>query len=144
MIRKAFDRQLYNKHDNPAKLALISLLEADGHTIERVKENFYADVESVKDGVTYYNEAEVKLAWNGDWPTDWAEIRIPERKTRLLAKYDGNVNFYVFRSDLGQCWHIKGAQLTEQSLAVAKGRNIAKGERFFHVPYKDAELLSGN
>jgi hypothetical protein len=141
-VRKPFSKALYDKHDNSAKAALIAILEADGHTIGRVEENFYADVVSEKDGITYHNEAEVKRAWTSDWPEDWTDIRIPERKSRLLKKYNGNVNFYVFRNDLEQCWHIKGAQLTEMSLAGAKGRNIMKGELFYHIPYKEAQLVS--
>lgn len=143
-VRKPFCKDLYSTYDNTAKAALITILKADGHTIEQVEENYYADVVSVKDGVTYHNEAEVKRAWGDEWPTSWTDIRIPERKSRLLKKYKGNVNFYVFNNDLSQCWHIKGAQLTEESLAVANGFNILRGEKFFHVPYKEAELIGGN
>ena len=140
-IRKPFSRALYDKHDNSAKSALITLLEEAGHEVQEVKENFYADVVSIKDGITYHNEAEVKRAWTKDWPPEWTEIRIPERKSRLLKKYDGKVNFYVFTNDLSQCWYIKGSQLTQESLATAKGRNIMKGEEFFHIPYIEAELI---
>ena len=143
VVRKPFSKALYDKHDNSAKAALISILEFDGHTIESVAENFYADVVSNKDGVTYHNEAEVKRAWTSDWPPDWVEIRIPERKSRLLKKYKGNVNFYVFSNNLTQCWYIKGSQLTTESLRTANGRNIMKGEQFFHIPYEEAELIYG-
>jgi hypothetical protein len=141
-VRKPFSRTLYDKHDNPAKEALVAILKKAGHEVQEVKENFYADVVSIKDGITYHNEAEVKRAWTGDWPEDWTEIRIPERKSRLLKKYDGKVNFYVFSNDMSQCWYIKGLQLTPESLATARGRNIMKGEEFFHIPYKEAELIS--
>jgi hypothetical protein len=141
MIKRQFSKELYDAHDTSAKNALIAILEADGHIITNVEENFYADVESTKNGVTYYNEAEVKRAWTGDWPPDWKEVRIPQRKSRLLKKYNGNVNFYVFRNDLAQCWHIKGEQLTEESLATARGRYIVQGEQFFHIPYKEAKLI---
>ena len=140
-VRKPFSQALYDKHDNPAKAALISILESSGHEVKDVAENFYADVVSVKDDVTYHNEAEVKRAWLGEWPETWTEIRIPERKSRLLKKYDYNVNFYVFNNDLSYCWYIKGTQLTPDTLAAAKGRNIMKGEEFFHIPYKEAELV---
>ena len=140
-VRKPFSRALYDKHDNPAKEALIRILVASGHKVGQVAENFYADVVSVKDGVVYHNEAEVKRAWTGDWPETWEDIRIPERKSRLLKKYDGNVNFYIFSNDMSQCWHIKGEQVKQESLAKASGRNIMKGEEFFHIPYKEAELI---
>jgi hypothetical protein len=140
-VRKPFERHLYDRFDNPAKAALISLLEEQGHSIPNLKENYYADVESVKDGITHYSEAEVKQAWDIDWPTDWAEIRIPERKTRLLKRYNYNVTFYVFNKLIDRCWKITGQQLKQCEIKEAKGRYIRKGEMFFHVPYKEAELV---
>ena len=143
-VRKQFSRSLYEAYDTPAKEALVSILEARGHTLVNTEEDYYADVVSTKGGYTYFNEAEVKVGWKGDWPPDWTEIRIPERKKRLLQKYEGAngvLNFYVFSKDLSQAWRIKDTQLTEESLKEAKGRYIQKGERFFHIPYNQAELV---
>ena len=140
-VRKPFEQDLYDRFDNPAKAALVILLERDGHTIPNLTEDYYADIVSNKDGVTHYSEAEVKRGWDGDWPEDWAEIRIPERKTRLLKKYNYNVTFYVFNKDINMCWRIKGSQMTEDTLREAKGRFIRKGEQFFHIPYTEAALV---
>lgn len=142
MTKRPFDRDLYEKHDNPAKKALVDVLESKGHRVMSVAENYYADVVTEYDGSTYYSEAEVKTAWKDDWPTHWAEIRIPERKKRLLQKYNSKVNFYVFSSDLKKCWLIKGSQMTDDTIRQAFGRNIHKGERFFHIPYTEAELIT--
>lgn len=143
-VRKRFNRALYEAYDAAAKDKLVTLLEQKGHTIVNTEENYYVDVVSQKDDYTYFNEAEVKVAWDGDWPTHWAEIRIPERKQRLLDKYDGAngvLNFYIFRKDMKQCWRIKDTCLTKESLKEAKGRYIQKGEQFFHIPYTNAELI---
>lgn len=143
-VRKKFNRSLYKAYDGKAKEALVKHLESKGHTILQDKEDYYADVVSEKDGYTYFNEAEVKVAWDQDWPEHWAEIRIPERKQRLLDKYEGTngvLNFYVFRSDMKQAWRIKDTKLTQESLGEAKGRYIRKGELFFHIPYTEAELV---
>ena len=61
-VRKPFEKHLYDRFDNPAKTALINLLKASGHEIPTVKENYYADIVSYKDGVVHYSEAEVKQA----------------------------------------------------------------------------------
>ena len=140
-MRKPFEQHLYDKHDNPAKEKLVKLLEDRGHSIRNVSENFYADVVSEKEGKTVYSEAEVKTAWKDEWPESWAEIRIPERKKRLLDKYNMNVNFYVFNYDLSQCWLIKGSQMTDEKLKPAFGRQIRSGEKFFHIDYTEAELI---
>lgn len=140
-MRKPFEQHLYDKHDNPAKEKLVTLLENDEHTIINVSENYYADVVSEKNGKTVYSEAEVKTAWKAEWPTDWEEIRIPERKRRFLDKYKGNVNFYVFNNDLSQCWLIKGSQMTSDKIKPAFGKYIRKGEKFFHIKYTEAKLI---
>lgn len=143
-IRKAFNRALYEAYDKKAKDALVAHLKAKDHVIVNVEENYFVDVVSQKHGLTFLNEAEVKVAWTGDWPTNWKEIRIPERKQRLLDKYEGDdgvLNFYVFREDLKQAWRIKDTLLTRESLGEAKGRYIKPGELFFHIPYTEAELI---
>ena len=143
-VRKSFNRALYEAYDKKAKDALIEHLKAKAHTIVNAEENYFVDVVSQKNELTYLNEAEVKVAWKGDWPTHWTEIRIPERKQRLLDKYDGGdgvLNFYVFREDLKQAWRIKDTLLTKESLGEAKGRYIKPGELFFHIPFTSAELV---
>ena len=144
MIKRPFSKKLYETYDNAAKEKLIKFLSNNGHTILSDKEDYNADVVSEKDGITYYNEAEVKVAWTNDWPSHWAEIRIPERKKRLVKMYaeqNGVLNFYVFRKDMKQAWRIKDTSLTKESLAEAKGKYIRKGEKFFHIPYTNAELV---
>jgi hypothetical protein len=143
-VRKQFNRALYEAYDSPARDKLVAYLEAKGHTIVSNEENYNVDVVSQKDSYTYFNEAEVKTAWKADWPTDWKEIRIPERKQRLLDKHkdvNGVLNFYVLSQDMSQAWRIKDTLLTQDSLKEAKGRYIQKGEQFFHIPYTSAELI---
>ena len=135
-----FDQERYDKFDGKAKDALVSYLEQEGHTIKRVKENYLADVVSTKDGETFYSEAEIKTAWEGQWPKDWKDLRIPGRKARLLQKH-ATITFYVFRSNLQECWVVKGEQLTLDSLKEAYGPKISKGEMFFHIPVKEAKLI---
>lgn len=142
-VRKKFNRALYEAYDGKARDALIKHLVSRGHTIHNNEENYTVDVVSIKGGNIYYNEAEVKVSWEGDWPEHWTEIRIPERKTRLLDRYKmGFLNFYIFSKDMTKAWRIKDTALTEDRLKVAFGRNIQKGEQFFHIPYKEAELIS--
>ena len=142
MIKRPFSKALYEAYDEPARNALVTYLESKGHTIVSNKENFNVDVVSQKNGITYYNEVEVKTAWKGEWPPHWAEVRLPERKKRLKDKHtDGVLNFYIFRPDFKQAWRIKDTLLTQDSLKEAKGRYIQKGEKFFHIPYTSAELI---
>jgi len=135
-----FDKVRYDEFDGKAKNALISYLEQEGHTIKRVKEDYCADIVSIKDGETFYSEAEVKTAWEKEWPEGWEELRIPGRKARLLQKH-ATITFYVFRSDLKECWVVRGDQLTLDTLKGAYGPKITKGELFFHVYVNEAKLI---
>jgi len=139
--RKPFSSNLYSKYDDVAKRALISHLVKEGHELLDSTESYDADLITQKGNVTYYSEAEVKTAWNGDWPSHWAEIRIPERKKRLLGKHHSNLKFYIFSGDLSKAWCIDSSLLTEDKLKEARGRNITNGEQFYHVPYKQAKLI---
>lgn len=146
-VRKKFSRALYEAYDGTAKDALIIVLLSKGHQIENAQETYYVDVVSSKGGNTFYNECEVKVGWSGEWPKTWEEIRIPERKVRLLDKYQqqrGFLNFYIFDKDLKQAWRIKDTSLTKERLKEAKGRYIQKGEKFYHIPYTEAELITIN
>jgi len=161
-VRKKFSRRDYEAFDGPAKDALTRLLKTRGHKILDTSETYYADVVSTKGGYTYHSEAEVKVSWKGPWPESWGEIRIPERKNRLLKKHKDDaklltlLNFYVFRKDFKQCWRIKGTALTEDRIKEpaqphsrhlnketgGRKRHILKGELFYHIPYPEAELIN--
>lgn len=145
-VRK-FRPEVYNKVDGPSKQALIKYLEGEGHTIVDSKEDFYADVKSEKDGVLYYHEAERKAQWSGNWPTWWAEVRIPARKRRLVQKYKDNLNnlyFFVFNKTYDKAWKIKGTQMTDESIQKPTGPNyrMPENETFYHIPYQEAELIN--
>jgi hypothetical protein len=145
MVKRPFSKALYDAYDGKAKDRLAAYLESVGHTIVSTKEDYNVDVVSQKGDYTYFNEAEVKTGWKGDWNTNWAEIRLPERKGRLVKLYkqqNGVLNFYIFRADMKQAWRIKDNLLTQDGLKEAKGRYITKGEKFFHIPYTDAELIT--
>jgi len=138
---KRYNARLYEENDGPAKQALIRLLKGRGHKILNTEETYDADIVSESQGVLHYNEAEIKKKWTGQWPTYWSEIRIPERKRRLLEKHKGNcLNFFVFRKDLKQVWRIRKSLMKLESLKTVKGYDIHPDELFFHIPYTEAEL----
>jgi PHD/YefM family antitoxin component YafN of YafNO toxin-antitoxin module len=140
MTYKPFEKDLYDKYDSPAKEALLSYLEQEGHSIKNTVENYHADVTSTRKGATYYSEAEVKASWKEQWPESWAELRIPARKARLLKRHS-IITFFVFRNDCKECWIVKGEQLTAETLKQAYGPNIRPGEMFFHIPVEEAKLI---
>lgn len=141
-VYKPFSKALYEEHDTSAKNAVVRLLVQHGHEIVKTEEDKGVDIKSTKNGKEYHSEAEIKTAWKGDWPDSWTEIRIPERKKRLLKGVDNTcLNFYILNNDATRAWLIVGSALTEDRLKVAHGRRIMQGERFFHIPVDEAILV---
>jgi len=146
-MRKPFDKTLYDIADTKAKKHMVGWLKEQGYTNIATNETYYFDIIcTVDDLPRLLYEVEIKYSWKGDWPDSWREIRIPERKRRLLDKWkeespDDVLTFVVFRDDCKKAWHIDGATLLECEVKEAPNRNIRKGEKFFHIPTSDAYLV---
>ena len=146
-VRKPFDKALYDVADTKAKKHMVGWLKEQGYTNIATNETYYFDIIcTVDDLPRLLYEVEIKYTWKGDWPDSWREIRIPERKRRLLDKWkeespDDVLTFVVFRDDCKKAWHIDGATLLECEVKEAPNRNIRKGEKFFNIPTSDAYLV---
>ena len=118
-VRKPFDKALYDVADTKAKKHMVGWLKEQGYTNIATNETYYFDIIcTVDDLPRLLYEVEIKYSWKGDWPDSWREIRIPERKRRLLDKWkeespDDVLTFVVFRDDCKKAWHIDGATLLE-------------------------------
>ena len=89
-------------------------------------------------------------AYDGKAKDRLAEYLQSVGHTIVSTKEDFNVDVvsqkgdytYFNEAEVKTGWkRIKDTLLTEEGLKEAKGRYIAKGEKFFHIPYKDAELI---
>ena len=144
---RRFQPNSYKENDGMAKNIVIKYLKGNGHINFDDKENYSFDIKSEKNGHTYYSEVEMKNQWRGDWNTSWKEIRIPNRKFKLINKFaelnnkDAYLNFYIIRSDCEYAWRIKDHQLTNDSIKEIWLGNARRKEHFFHIPYLEAELV---
>jgi len=140
-MKKKFSRSLYNMADKTAKDVISSYLKSEGHSIVNSKENYYADIETTKNGGSFFHEAEMKFSWKGKWPEHWSEIRIPSRKKRLLDKYDEeDLTFYVISADGENFWRIPADVVRSSEVKEASNRYLDKGETFYHISVDNAEL----
>ena len=96
--------------------------------------------------IKYFFEVEIKYSWKGEWPEDWEEIRIPYRKHKLIDRwvnqfiYD-DLTFVIFRNDCKQAWFIPGDVVSKGKVKEVSNRNVSKGEKFYHINTKDADLV---
>jgi len=138
-----FSAERYERSDNKAKAWVVDYLSTQGHTIIDTEEDFSVDIKSELDYTKFFNEAEIKYGWKGDWNPSWKEIRIPYRKHKLInAVGDADVlHFYIIRPDMKAAWRISGDTVAKSEVREARGGRILQGEQFFHVPYQQAELI---
>tara|TARA_R110002124_G_scaffold55413_1_gene156676 strand:- start:267 stop:710 length:444 start_codon:yes stop_codon:yes gene_type:complete len=143
--RKPFDRKLYNEVNDRSIKAVKKYLKAAGHKITSTKEKYTADIESSFNNKEYLTEAEVKLVWKGEWPEAWEDIRIPERKGKLLdqAKKEGKtLTFLYLNKYFTKAWKIDGDVVKDCPLQEVPNRFVPKGEYFYVVPINKATMVT--
>ena len=152
---RPFDRQSYKENDARAKKAMVNYLTVNNFTDIVDKEDYYFDVSAskkVKDkDEKFFFEVEIKNQWDAYWPETWEEVRIPQRKQRLINRKekdypDHDLYFVVFNTTCKQAWFIKDSLVNESS--VGKIQNSKRptdsphlAEPFFHIPVDKAKLI---
>ena len=112
--------------------------------------DFYFDVSAKKDK-NYFFEVEIKNQWGSSWNPAWKEVRIPERKNRLIKRKekdypDCDLYFVVFNTNCSQAWFIKDSLVNESSVGTIQNSRQPKDsphlkEPFFHIPVEKAKLI---
>ena len=147
---RTFDKQSYNQNDGRAKKAMVDYLKSLSFEDIEAKEDFYFDVSAKKDK-NYFFEVEIKNQWGSSWNPSWKEVRIPERKSRLMKRKekdypDHDLYFVIFNTDCTQAWFIKDTDVDESSVGTIQNSRQPKDsphlrEPFFHIPVEKAKLI---
>ena len=163
---RRFNRLSYMANDGRAKAVLKKYLISRGHKITDDKENFSWDLSTVSDsGSASFWEVEVKNQWGKVWNDNWKEVRIPQRKQRLIdkfyheedkAKEYGQANniskfvrpleltFVVLNTHLDQGWFIPHDVLEKSpGQTIQNSRHVDAPhlkEPFFHVDVKHEDI----
>jgi|TARA_R110002153_G_scaffold5407_2_gene25334 hypothetical protein len=147
---RKFDVYSYMENDARAKEAIVSYLTANKFTDIEAKEDYYFDVSAKKDK-DYFFEVEIKNQWYTNWNPNWKEVRIPERKRRLIDKKnkeypDHDLYFVVFNTDCSQAWFIKDDAVDKSTVGtIQNSRRVGEPhlkEPFFHIPTEEAKLIT--
>ena len=147
---RTFDRKSYNENDGRAKKAMVNYLKSLSFKDIEAKEDFYFDV-SAKIDKNYFFEVEIKNQWGKSWNPTWKEVRIPERKRRLIERKmkdfpNNDLYFVVFNTDCTQAWFIKDRVVAEAKIGTIKNSRKPKDsphlqEPFFHISLEEAKLI---
>jgi|TARA_R100001530_G_scaffold10913_2_gene10694 hypothetical protein len=146
---RSFDKLSYIMYDKRAREAMVDYLSTNNYTDIISKENYNFDIYAKKNKEHFF-EVEVKSQWRDKWNPSWKEIRIPERKQRLIniwkEKYPNyDFKFVVFNNDLKQAWFIDAEVVDKSSVGTIQNSRFTSAphlkEPFFHIPVKDANLV---
>ena len=124
----------YKKYDGPGKAAVRRYLDKLGY-FTNAHESRDVDLTSLTpdDFEPLNHEVEVKAVWEGEWPEDWKDVRIPKRKGRY-TKRSVPVLFWVLRSDLRMTILIKGSDICDEQIKEVSNSRVRSGEEFYCVP----------
>tara|TARA_R110000796_G_scaffold207942_1_gene324228 strand:+ start:61 stop:963 length:903 start_codon:yes stop_codon:yes gene_type:complete len=147
---RTFDRESYNQNDARAKKYMVSYLTEQNFSDIVAKEDYYFDVSASKKDEKFFFEVEIKNQWDTHWPNSWKEIRIPQRKQRLIDRKekdypDHDLYFVVFNTNCSQAWFIKAKDVNESSVGTIQNSSRTGEphlkEPFFHIPVEKAKLI---
>ena len=148
---RPFDRQSYKENDARAKKAMVGYLTANKFNDIVDKEDYYFDVSANKKDRKFFFEVEIKNQWGVQWPDFWKEVRIPERKQRLINRKEKDypeheLYFVIFNTDCSQAWFIEDKDVDATSVGKIQNSKQPKGsphlaEPFFHIPVDKAKLI---
>ena len=147
---RPFDRQSYKENDARAKKAMVGYLTANKFNDIVDKEDYYFDVSANKKDRKFFFEVEIKNQWGVQWPDFWKEVRIPERKQRLINRKEKDypeheLYFVIFNTDCSQAWFIEDKNVDDSSVGTIQNSTKTNAphlkEPFFHIPVDKAKLI---
>lgn len=133
MIRKRFDRALYEANDKLAKEAVVEAIDKRKYVVEENEKKRGVDLLIYNKGEhVAYIEAEIKRVWKGkEFP--YESVQIPQRKAKF-TELDKPTFFVMFNADQTQYLVIKDTDLLKSPLKEVPNKYVYSGEYFFQVP----------
>lgn len=130
-MKKEFERNEYEKFDKVGKDIVRKCLDSYGsYTLINPMEDYKADIKAVR---LEAHEVEIKRDWIGEWPKEWKDLHIPERKGALL-KENKFIFFWVISGDLKRALVVQGNNLKPCFLKVVPNSKVPKEEKFYCIP----------
>lgn len=135
MVRKRFDRDLYEKYDQLAKEKVFEAIDKRKFKLEENPKKRGVDLLVFNKGEHILNiETEIKRVWKGK-EFKYDTVQIPERKNKF-AILDIPTIYVMFNNDQSEYLVIKDKDLLKSPLVEVPNRYVFKEEYFYQVPLK--------
>ena len=124
-----FSMEEYKQNDPRAKSALRNYLDSKGIPTV-IHEDYGPDIKAFQE---VFHEVEIKKIWEGDWPENWGQIRIPARKKRLFEN-GSRIVFWVLNNDCTQEFRVLSLDMDDSYIGEFPNSRNNSGELFFNLP----------
>jgi hypothetical protein len=130
MVRKAFEQELHDKYDAPAKQAIAKfIMDTYGILAIPNPDKYGVDLLVVQEGKRIGQiEVEVRQ-WSPTCP--YPTIHVPERKTKFFT---GTTLFFALTKDMQHAYWIDTEDIKNYPLKEVRNIKVAEGEMFYDVP----------
>jgi len=142
-VRKPFDKELYEKNNEPAIAAVLHHLHQSGLYAAQSDDLYGPDITVFGRGYKKisYIEVEVKHNWRverEDFPFD--TVQLPERKGKFLRKALP-IEFWILRPDLRMAVIIPDYTVVSSRLVEVANRLVEAGEKFYQIPLEECHVI---
>lgn len=127
-MRRPFNKNDYDKHNDRSVAALKTYLMKQGHGLFPVVDEFHVDLRTgkkVNDKMQYYwHEVQVRNNWTAESGFDFDDIRFMAKKKRYQTLATQHIDqpvllFWTFRNDL-------------EEVIITKGEDVYAAEEWWH------------
>ena len=128
-LTKAFEQDLHDKYDAPAKEAVARYLTSLGAEVMPNPDKYGVDLLITRNGIGIgVVEVEVRQwAFRCPFPT----IHVPNRKTKF---FNGNSLFFALTHDMEHAYWIESKDILRHPVKEVRNVKVTSGELFFDVP----------
>jgi len=131
MIRKRFDRNLYEQNDQLAKKALLKYLGKGW------RENTKKTDPDLIHNNGRLAECEIKRSWTGP-DFKYPDVQLPERKGKWK---DLKIVYYILNKECTHAIRIPAKALKDEYLREVPNKYVFKGEYFYGIPLKECKVI---
>ena len=136
-LTKAFEQDLHDKYDAPAKEAVAGYLTRLGFEVIPNPDRYGVDLLVIDEQkVIGVVEVEVRQ-WSPNCP--FPTIHVPERKTKF---FNGNSLFFALTKDMAKAYWIESKEILKHPLKEVRNVKVTAGELFFDVPTTEFNFVN--
>jgi hypothetical protein len=139
MVKKRFDRELFNENDRLARAAGKRYWISKRYQVIDNPDTYGPDLIIDTGTEKFYGEVEIKRVWSGE-SFAYDTLQIPARKKKFIG-LDMPTQFIVFNADQTYGFLCTCSQLAAAPVVEVANKYVYSGEMFYQVPIASLLLI---